>query len=157
MANRAKRKMVLPIMIMVIAAMALPAQASAGGEKSVVQRTSTSASSTAKDQAGNKYKMTGIGTMSGKSITVTTSYTTTLYKNGTHSADSLKKTLSVRGSATFSNSASYVGSTVTGTRTGGSGSLSKTYSNLAYDAKSVTGEHSLSCNGGSTSGVSFRQ
>lgn len=144
------------IMAAAIMVAPLSAQAATINETKGVARASTTATGTATDSAGNKFKLTGIGTMSGKSITVTTSFSTSLYKDGTKSADSLKKTLTAKGSASFSNSATFTGATKTGTLTGGSGSISKTYSGLAYNAKTVTGQHGLSCNGGSTSGVSFR-
>ena len=154
--KKIRKKIISKIMATSMLLTPFSAQAASADESKMTPRYSTTATGTATDNAGNKFKMTGIGTMSGKSITITTSFSTSLYKDGTTSADSKEKYLTVKGSATFSNSAKYQGVQVGTYKKGGSGSYSHTYSGLAYNAKTVTGEHGLSCNGGSTSGVSFR-
>lgn len=117
---------------------------------------SISASSTATDTYGNKYKMTGSCTMAGKKITATTSFTISLYVNGKTTANSYTKALSAQGTASFANSATYVGTTKTQYLTGSSASLTASYSDLPYNAKTVIGNHKFSCGGGSCSSVSFK-
>ena len=127
----------------------------ANGDDDLSTATTTKADFVVKDDDGNKYRVYGNCTISGKSATVTTSFKIKLYKNGTDDADDLSKKLTVRGAMTFSNSAQNIGDVKYKTVTGSSGYYSYTYDGFVYNVDSVSGTHKFSCNGGSGSGASY--
>ena len=128
------------------------------GDDELSIATTTKANFVVKDSDGNKFRVYGNSTIGGKSATVTTSFDTTLYKNGTNDIDGLSKKLSVQGAMKFYNSASYTSSTTSEnvvSDENGHGYYSETYSGFVYNVNSVSGAHGFSFNGGSGSGASY--
>lgn len=149
MLNKLKRTMIMGMMTGLMVLTPLSAQATTKSADNNAR--AGSASTVAVDSSGNKYTVSASCSASGKSGQASTSFKISLYKDGTYSANSLYKTISAQGSIGFSNSAVYSGSKKSKTVTGASGSITASYSGLAYNATSIAAQHSFSCNGASKS------
>lgn len=108
-------------------------------------------SKTVKDKYGNKYKVGGVSSVTGKTANVITDYKTTYYVGGKKgTVDAYKKTLTGTGKVWFYGAASNNSFTQSKTLTGGSGSFTATDS-YDFTIKSEHSTHQFSCEGGSTS------
>lgn len=148
------KKRISILLVMTLAFSAFGSITTMAATKDAASTYSTIATKTVTDAAGNKYYVEGSCSGAGTSGKATTYFKIKLYKNGTYSADDLRKTISAKGSFSFGNGAAYSGAKKSTTVTGKTYTLTASYSGFAYNVKYSAGQHTFSCNGASYTGAS---
>lgn len=117
---------------------------------------STSFSTTVTDRNNNRYRVTGNIAVSGKTVTVSTSYQVAYIGDGLSldTVNGYTKYLSAVGNVSMLGGATNTVNTGSVARTGNSNSCSAS-TNFLYTITSVVGTHTFSCNGGSTTGYTY--